>query len=125
MMIVKNYVAASAIHGVGLFAAEDIAEGQVVYVYTLGVDIAMTREELVKFGPEFTRFMIIYAYEDMTTHDMVISIDNSRFMNHAADPNTAWDAQNGWATRPIAKDEEITCDYHVFWYKAPFADPRL
>jgi len=125
MMIVKNYVAASAIHGVGLFAGEDIAEGQIVYVYTPGVDIAMTREEMSSFGPEFTRFMIIYAYEDMTDHHMVISIDNSRLMNHASDPNTAWNSRQGWATRPIAKDDEITCDYLTFWYRAPFADPKL
>lgn len=123
MMIVKNYVAPSEIQGVGVFAGEDIRAGSRIYEFVEGVDIVMTREQAARFGVEFARFMRIFAYVDPADKTMVISVDNSRFMNHAEVPNTAWDQIYGWATRDIRCGEEITCDYYTFWFEPPFADP--
>jgi SET domain-containing protein len=123
MMIVKNYVAPSAIHGVGLFAGEDLGQGTRIYDFVDGVDIVMTREQAAAHGAEFARFMKVFAYVNPGDRRMVISVDNSRFMNHADRPNTAWDERSGWATRDIRKGEEITCDYFTFWYQPPFASP--
>ena len=123
MMIVKNYVAPSAIHGVGVFAGEDIKQGTRIYEVIEAVDIVMTQEQAAAYGDEFARFMRIFAYVEPSDRTMVISVDNSRFMNHAQEPNTGWDDRFGWATRDIHKGEEITCDYYTFWYKPPFANP--
>jgi SET domain-containing protein len=123
MMLVKNYVAPSRIHGVGVFASERIAEGTRIYEFVEGVDIVMTREQAAAYGAEFARFMRIFAYVDPVDRTMVISVDNSRFMNHADQPNTDWDEHFGWATRDIEKGEEITCDYFNFWFEPPFASP--
>ena len=123
MMLVKNYVAPSAIQGVGVFAGERIPKGTRIYEYVEGVDIVMTREQTAAYGAEFARFMRIFAYVDPVDRTMVISIDNSRFMNHADHPNTDWDQHFGWATQDIEIGEEITCDYYNFWFEPPFADP--
>ena len=123
MMLVKNYVAPSGIQGVGVFAGERIAKGTRIYEFVEGVDIVMTREQAAAYGAEFARFMRIFAYVDPTDRTMVISHDNSRFMNHANQPNTDWDEHFGWATRDIEKGEEITCDYYTFWFEPPFASP--
>jgi uncharacterized protein len=123
MMLVKNYVAPSGIQGVGVFAGERIAKGTRIYEFVEGVDIVMTREQAAAYGAEFARFMRIFAYVDPTDRTMVISIDNSRFMNHANQPNTDWDEHFGWATRDIEKGEEITCDYYTFCFEPPFASP--
>ena len=123
MMIVRNYVAPSDIHGVGVFAGEDIKKGTCIYKFVDGVDIVMTREQTFAYSDEFARFMKIFAYVDPADRSMVISVDNSRFMNHAEHPNTVWDEQFGWATRDIQSGEEITCDYYTFWFEPPFADP--
>lgn len=123
MMIIKNYVAPSDVHGVGVFAGEDIAEGTCIYEFVEGVDIVMTRDQAAAHGAEFARFMRIFAYVDPADRTMVISIDNSRFMNHADQPNTAWDQRYGWATRDIERGYEITCDYFAFWFEPPFASP--
>lgn len=122
-MIIKNYVAPSDIHGVGVFAGEDITKGTCIYEFVEGVDVVMTRDQAAAYGAEFARFMRIFAYVDPADRTMVISIDNSRFMNHADQPNTAWDERYGWATRNIEKDHEITCDYFAFWFEPPFASP--
>ncbi len=123
MMIVKNYVAPSAIHGVGVFAGEDIKQGTRIYEFIEAVDIVMTQQQAASYGDEFARFMRIFAYVEPSDRTMVISVDNSRFMNHAPEPNTGWDDRFGWATRDILKGEEITCDYYTFWYRPPFANP--
>ncbi len=122
-MLVKNYVAPSGIHGVGVFAGERIAKGTRIYEFVDGVDIVMTREQAAAYGAEFARFMRIFAYVDPTDRTMVISVDNSRFMNHADQPNTEWDENFGWASRDIEKGEEMTCDYYTFWFEPPFANP--
>ena len=123
MMLVKNYVAPSSIQGVGVFAGENIEQGTRIYEFVEGVDIVMTREQAIAYGAEFARFMRIFAYVDPIDRTMVISVDNSRFMNHSDQPNTGWDEHFGWATRDIAKGEEITCDYFTFWFEPPFASP--
>jgi SET domain-containing protein len=97
---------------------------QNIFVLTDHIDIVMSKSTVLTYGLEFARFMRIFAYEDFDTHDMYISVDNSRFMNHSSDPNTQWNREYGWATRFIRKGEEITCDYHTFWCNAPFADPQ-
>ncbi len=123
MMLVKNYVAPSGIQGVGVFAGERIPKGTRIYEFIEGVDIVMTRQQAAAYGAEFARFMRIFAYVDPLDRTMVISVDNSRFMNHADQPNTDWDEHFGWATHDIDKGEEITCDYFAFWFEPPFADP--
>jgi hypothetical protein len=48
MMIVKNYVAPSKIHGVGLFAGENVEKDQIIYVLTPGIDLVMTPDAIEK-----------------------------------------------------------------------------
>lgn len=119
MMIVKNYVAASSIHGVGLFCGEELEAGHVVYVFDPAVDIRMESREVEAKGPVFARFMRIFAYRDLEDDYLYISVDNSKFMNHSATPNTLWDREKGWTCQPIVKGEEFTCDYHTFWRDPP------
>ena len=123
MMLVKNYVAASDVHGVGLFAGEDVRAGERIYEHHTAVDLTMTREQVSKIGREFLRFMGVYSYSERPG-EVVISLDNSRFMNHAAEPNTAWDKEHGWATRDIKRGEEMTCDYGAFWVGYEPVDPQ-
>ena len=47
---------------------------------------------------------------------MVYEVDNGRFMNHSATPNTDFSQYGGaTATSDIAVGEEITCDYGEFF----------
>ena len=41
-------------------------------------------------------------------------IDDARFMNHSADPNTHEKGQSSIASRDIAAGEELTCNYGNF-----------
>lgn len=118
-MIVKNYVAASKVHGVGLFAGENIDKDEIIYVFHPEVDVVMKMERIESLGQEFARFMRMYAFCEANTREVIISIDNSKFMNHCESPNTMWTYTYGWAARNIREGEELTCDYYSFWHKPP------
>lgn len=119
MMVIKNYVAPSEVHGVGLFAGENIQKDQIIYVFNPVVDVVMKADRIESLGTEFARFMRMYAYCELNTREVIISIDNSKFMNHCEFPNTMWTFIYGWAAKNIREGEELTCDYYSFWHEPP------
>lgn len=122
MMIVNNYVGPSKIHGVGLFAGENIEKDKIIYILNPEVDLVIDAKKIERIGREFTRFMNMYAFTEINTKEIMISLDNSRFMNHHKFPNTLWTYVYGWAARDIHKDEELTCDYYSFWDNPPISE---
>jgi uncharacterized protein len=117
MLLVRTYVAQSAIEGVGVFAAEPIARGAPVWRLEPELDRLIPMEKY-RAAPPFLKDLIDrYAYPsaDHPGH-LVFELDNGRFMNHSGTPNTDFSAaQGGVALRDIAAGEEITCDYGEFY----------
>lgn len=121
MMTVRSYVAPSGIEGVGVFAAEPVAKGTVLWRYLPPLDQAWSPEEIAGL-PEVQRdFLARYAYWDVQVGAYVLCGDHGRFMNHADDPNAVGHYPEGpdrpgvdIAARDIAAGEEITCDYRSF-----------
>lgn len=116
MLIVKTRLGPSAVHGLGVFAGEPIAQGQPLWRNVRALDSVLTVAE-VEALPEHARAVYLhYGYRSLTlpTH-YILEFDNARFMNHAGEPNT-WFAEEefGYATRDIAVGDEITCDYREF-----------
>ena len=117
MLLVKTYIAASEIEGVGVFAGEKIAKGAVIWrsdpVFDMLIPIATYRSA----RPQLKQLLERYAYPSSGEPGfLVYEIDNGRFMNHSAKPNT--DFSNfgfGTAVTHIAADEELTCDYSQFY----------
>jgi uncharacterized protein len=116
MMVVPNYVGPSAIEGVGVFAAEPIAAGSVVWRLEESLDLLLTDEQLQRLSGLQRDFLERYGYPHMTREGItVLEFDNGRFMNHSETPNTDFtDPDTGWAVRDIAAGEEITCNYREF-----------
>lgn len=116
MLLVRNYVARSPIHGVGIFAAEPVAKGAPVWRYDPVFDIVIPLHHAETLPGAAREFLKRYAYRSaLVGGNLLMDADNGRFMNHSASPNTD---NTGWvsvATRDIAKDEEITCDYGEFY----------
>lgn len=115
MLKVKTYLDKSTIHGIGLFAAEDIKEGERIWEYNPHVDIILTKEqaELYKNLPS-----PIYIYKQDGKY--YLSLDNDRYINHSEDANVAngeymfMEDDYTYATRDIKAGEELTCDYREF-----------
>jgi uncharacterized protein len=120
MLLVKSILAPSDIEGLGLFAAQHIPKGTIVWKFVPGVD-ALFDIAAIEELPEITQDICRrYAYLDPHSQKYVLCGDDARFENHSEDPNTAGQYPEGEpfgidvATRDIQVGEEITCDYRSF-----------
>lgn len=115
MLLVSTYAAASTIEGVGLFAAEPIAKGTLIWRFEPLFDRIISQSDFEAL-PEVARvFIDRYGYvTPQIPGGWVVSLDNTRFINHSTTPNTDNTTPVTYAARDIAKGEEITCDYGEF-----------
>jgi SET domain-containing protein len=116
MLLIDTYVGPSAIEGVGVFAAEPIRAGQLIYRFEPGFDRLIPAGELSAMPEAIRRFVDRYTYPHPADPGLlVLDADNGRHMNHSLDANTDFsDAVFGRAIRDIAPGEEITCNYAEF-----------
>lgn len=113
MYLIKTYLDYSPIHGLGVFAAEDIAPGAEVWRFIPGVDRTLDPREVEKYPDAARRFVHTYGY--MAEGKWWMCRDHAMFCNHDENPNTIEGNGGGdVAARMIAKGEEITCNYHAF-----------
>ncbi|MCW5724134.1 MAG: SET domain-containing protein-lysine N-methyltransferase [Maricaulaceae bacterium] len=116
MLLVDTYIGSSAIEGVGVFAAEPVKKGQLIYRFEPGFDRLICKDELALMPESIRRFIDRYTYPHPVDRGcLVLDADNGRHMNHSENPNTDFrDAVFGYAIRDIAAGEEITCNYSEF-----------
>ena len=123
MILVPTRVAASGIHGNGLFAAVDLPKGTPFYRFVPGFDQALSPEAWATLPEPARGFARHFTYFDRDSNRMILSGDDARFMNHSERPNTGVPAGIDFADnepvltrtlRDIAAGEELTCDYRAF-----------
>jgi len=113
MMCVKTVIKSSEIHGIGLFADEDIQEGQIIWKFNPLVDLVLSEEQLESLHPVCRERIEYYSFK---TNDgrYVLVCDDNRFINYSSDPNVqdVADIESpSIAKRFIPKGEELTTDY--------------
>jgi uncharacterized protein len=116
MLQVRTYLDKSPIDGFGLFAAEEIPKGTVVWEYNPTID-----KEISGFVASRIEFEYItkYSFYDKQLNLWILSGDNDKFTNHSDYPNTAPDAEGKMiALVDIHKDDEITSDYYAIDFDA-------
>jgi uncharacterized protein len=115
MLLIRTFIRASPIHGNGVFAAEEIACGTVVWRYEPNFDRVITDEELVDMPDAFCDYINMYAYRSSDIGGrLLLPCDHAKFLNHSADPNTIELPLKSIASRLIQAGEEMTCDYSKF-----------
>jgi uncharacterized protein len=118
MLLVKTYLDRSLIHGIGLFAAEPIRKGTVVWRRSSAIDVVLSPDQIEALSPPAREQIRKYTYRDRVLGGHVLCGDDARFLNHTEDPNCRDlpDADGGAtvAARDIAAGEELTCDYAAF-----------
>ncbi|WP_448207944.1 SET domain-containing protein [Azospirillum sp. sgz302134] len=116
MLMVKAVLGPSTVHGIGLFAAEDIAKGTIVWRFDPGIDRLFTRAERDTAPPATRAFLETYSYPYRPGADVhILDGDHARFMNHSPDPNTDNNGEYTIASRDIAAGEELLCNYNEFY----------
>lgn len=117
MMQVHTYVAASSIEGVGVFTAEPIARGQMVWSFDPLFDRLIPVADYENARPLVKDFLDKYSYPSPDRPGfLVYETDNGRFMNHIDTPNLDFsDSGGARALRDIEAGEELTCNYADFY----------
>ena len=117
MLCVKTKKLLSPIHGIGLFADQDIPSGSVIWQFVSGFDQVFTLEGLRQLPPEAQIFLARYAYMSKKSHRYILDADDARYFNHSADPNSSTKESVHssehviTAVRDIKATEEITINY--------------
>jgi SET domain-containing protein len=119
MLLVRTTLGPSRIHGLGVFAAEPITKGTVVWTFSPGFDLERDPADVLA-QPEFLRERLLhYGYIDKRLHQYVLCCDDARFLNHAVPANLVSDRsadRHGVdrAARDIEAGEELTVNYDDF-----------
>jgi uncharacterized protein len=118
--MVKTILAPSSIEGLGVFAAEYIKAGTVVWKFSSDVDLLLSDAEIASLPQIVSEVCKRYAYRHGRQNNYVLCGDDAKFVNHSDDPNTVGvyppgdDQGLDIAVRDIEEGEEITCDYRTF-----------
>lgn len=114
MLLVKTYLDKSPVHGMGVFADEDISQWTVVRKYVKDFDAIILASQL-KFFPEIAQKWIEH-YWYLEDWKYILCMDDAKFFNHSEDNNVddKWWSETTIANRDIKKWEEILCNYESF-----------
>ena len=110
MLVVRTTIRQSDIHGSGVFAAEPIKAGSLVWVYTPRLDAEL---QLTRF-PDVAQDFIRHYGNEVSPGFYLLCGDGARYMNHSEQPTITSDGDRNYALRDISVGEEITCDYREF-----------
>jgi len=117
MLKIKTFIDKSTIPnaGIGCFAAEDIAEGALIWKLDPNLDRIYTDDNLSIMNNLDSEFVKTYAYRHNDLY--FLCIDNARFFNHSEEFFNTRDPNNEYCTyasRKIFKGEEIISNYNSF-----------
>lgn len=108
--LVRLRIAPSEIHGVGIFATEDIPVDTKIYADNQPEFFSLPFERFDELKPS-VRQILLERWPLIVTGSMFVYPDARMlaYMNHSDKPN--YDAKNDRTLREIKKGEEITEDY--------------
>jgi len=111
MLRVRTTLTRSAIHGLGLFSAQPIPRGTVVWEFDQGLDVSVTETWLLSAHTVVKEWFHRVGWR----HGVVwyAAADYAGFINHDANPNliTGPGTDPLVAARNISPGEELTEDY--------------
>jgi len=112
MMHVKTSVQRSSVHGLGLFAEQDIGKGRVVYTANPKLDVVISEAEFNLLQKEEREYVAHYGY--LKAGKWHLAHDDIRFCNHSDNPNITASGNRIIAKQDISKGEELLQDYRDF-----------
>jgi SET domain-containing protein len=129
MLLIRTRLGQSALHGIGLFAVEDIREGTEVWRFTPGFDLDLDPGLVNAQQPFLRERLLHYGYLDALLNRYILCCDDARFINHSNTPNLRGCCRGYFfldrygvdiAVRDIAAGEEITLNYAALERLRPF-----
>lgn len=105
---VKTYIDKSGIEGIGLFAAEFIPKGTLIWKLS-GLDQEVTNEKVkeLRLSDVENHYYLRYSWGKGV---IIFCCDDAKYCNHSDNANTCG-CHEQYALRDIEIGEEITCNY--------------
>jgi hypothetical protein len=88
MMMVQTELRASPIHGIGVFLAEPVREGQLIWRFDSRIDRVFSDLELDQMPNVLQQFLRTYSTFHEASQLWVLCGDNGRHFNHSNQPTT-------------------------------------
>ena len=118
-MIHINYkLQASDLHGIGLFAGEEIKKGQLIYTASPLLDLNITQEKFNGLDQKEKDEILWWGFFDEPSQMWHVDFDVSKFINHSFTATATQDEDHDEAYLVAARDiepgEELTQNYLEF-----------
>jgi uncharacterized protein len=105
----------SGIHGKGVFALQDIPEGETIFEYVGEIISWQVAQERHPHDPSNPNHTFYFHLDEHRVIDGLVGGNSSRWINHSCDGNCVADEEEGRvfirARRDIAPGEELCYDY--------------
>ena len=105
----------SGVHGKGVFALSDIAEGEAIIEYVGAIISWKEAQRRHPHDPTDPNHTFYFHFDEKHVIDALYGGNSSRWINHSCAPNCEADAQDGRvfikALRNITTGEELNYDY--------------
>lgn len=118
MIDIKYKLKESPLHGVGLYADQDIKEGQVIYTASPVLDLNITKEQFGGLSDAEKRELRWWGFWDEPSQRWHVDFDVTKFVNHEIPGSITQDTSHTEAylvaARDIRRGEELTQNYLEF-----------
>ncbi len=108
----------SELHGIGLFTAQNIKQGEVIYTASPILDLNITREQFDLLEQKEKDEILWWGFFDEPSQMWHVDFDVSKFINHSYEPSVTQDSNHDEAYLVAARDinpgEELTQNYLEF-----------
>lgn len=114
MMMVETVLRPSAIHGIGVFLAEPVTKGTLLWQFDSRIDRVYSDAEIASLPPLAQTFLRTYSTWNAQVALWVLCGDNGRHFNHSAIPNSVSDGiafGADYAAADLPAGTELTSDY--------------
>lgn len=116
MLMVETELKASPIHGIGVFLAEPVRAGQLIWRFDSRIDRVFSDAELNEMPERVQAFLRTYSTLHEGLNLWVLCGDNGRHFNHSDTPNTrslGIAFGDDVAAEDLPAGAELTSDYRT------------
>lgn len=118
MMHIKYTLGASDLHGIGVFADEDLHKGQLIYTASPMLDVNISQAEFESLPDKEKAEVAWWGYKVPNKDIWHVDFDVSKFINHSDEGSVTQDRNHEGAyvvaARDIRAGEELTQNYLEF-----------
>lgn len=113
MLLIDHYVGTSKIHGLGVFSAQDVKKGELIWQFNDVIDREIEEERLLDLPLHVVAKIHRHAWHRPERNCFWLAADGDYFMNHSDFPTLHCSDSALFAAQDFTIGDELTCDYRV------------